>query len=122
MMGYGTHQPVMPRHDVEAFAQGCLPVLGGHPFFQIVDEGEMGIVQGPCLLHHPDAPVEVGGEAVLQVVGFYKGSFGKEGLMADQHALLEASPGKHFRGGEAAHADEVTFLVHQFRFAVQHVG
>ena len=67
MMGYGTHQSVMPRHDAEAFAQGCLPVLGGHSLFQIVDEGEMGIVQGPCLLHHPDAPVEVGGEAVLQL-------------------------------------------------------
>ena len=80
MMGYGTHQSVMPRHDAEAFAQGCLPVLGGHSLFQIVDEGEMGIVQGPYPLHHPDAPVEVGGEAVLQVVGFYKGSFGKEGL------------------------------------------
>ena len=44
MMGYGTHQSVMPRHDAEAFAQGCLPVLGGHSLFQIVDEGEMGIV------------------------------------------------------------------------------
>ena len=122
MMGYGTHQSVMPRHVAEAFAQGCLPVLGGHSLFQIVDEGEMGIVQGPCLLQHPDAPVDVGGVAVLQVVGFYKGSIGKEGLLADQHAQLAASPGKPFRGGEAAHADEVTFLVHQFRFAVQHVG
>ena len=82
----------------------------------------MGIVQGSCLFHHPDAPIEVSGEAVLQVVGFHKGSFGKEGLMADQHALLEASPGKRFRGGEAAHADEVPFLIHQRCFAIQHVG
>ena len=51
MMGYGTHQSVMPRHDAEAFAQGCLPVLGGHSLFQIVDEGEMGIVQGLSLIH-----------------------------------------------------------------------
>ncbi len=78
------------------FFEGCFLVLGGHSLFQIVDDGEVGIVQSTCFLHHPDAPVEVGGEAVLQVVGFYKGSFGKEGLMADQHALLEALPGKHF--------------------------
>lgn len=44
MMGYGTRQSVMSRHDAEAFAQGCLPVLGGHSLFQIVDEGEMGVV------------------------------------------------------------------------------
>ena len=44
MMGYGTRQSVMSRHDAEAFAQGCLPVLGGHSLFQKVDEGEIGIV------------------------------------------------------------------------------
>ncbi len=53
-------------------------VLGSHALFQIVDEGEMGIVQRACLFHHPDAPVEVGGEAVLQVIGFYKGRLAKK--------------------------------------------
>lgn len=103
MMGYGTHQSVMPRHDAEAFAQGCLPVLGGHSLFQIVDEGEMGIVQGPCLFHHPDAPVEVGGEAVLHIVWYRQAPFGEECLMANEHTLPETLPCQHFGGGEAAH-------------------
>ena len=37
------------------------------------------------------------------------------GRLADQHALLEASPGKHFRGGEAAHADEAVSYTHLSR-------
>lgn len=42
--------------------------------------------------------------------------------MAYQHALPEAAPSQHLRGGQAAHAHEASFLVHQLRFAIQHVG
>ncbi len=65
MMCCGAYQSVMLRHNAESFPKRCLPVLGSHPFFQIVDDGQVGIVQGTCLFHHPDAPVEISGEPVL---------------------------------------------------------
>ena len=36
---------VMLAHDSEAFLQGGFVVLGGHALVQIVDDGQVGVVQ-----------------------------------------------------------------------------
>ncbi len=122
MMGQRAGQAVVMDHDAEAFAQGSAAVAGGHALVQVVDEGEVGVVQGVRLLHDAYAPVEVGREAVAQVVGAGQRAAGEEGLVAHEHALPEAAPGQHLGGGESAHAHEVAFAVDEGGLAVHHVG
>ena len=71
MMYRGTAPSIMLCHNAESLFEGCFPVPGGHALVQIVYYREAGIVQRVCLFHDADAPVKVGGEAVLQVIRFY---------------------------------------------------
>ena len=64
----GTYPTIMLRHDSETFFQRSFVVSGSHPLVQIVYECEVGIVQMLGLLHDADAPIEIGGESILQVV------------------------------------------------------
>ena len=122
MADNGIEPAVVLYHDVEAFPQRGLVVAGGHALVQVVDEGQMGVVDRMGLLQDADAPVEIGRKTVVQVVGLDQGTSGKEGLVTHQHALLETLPGQHFGSRQAAHAQEVPFAVHDGRFSVQHVG
>lgn len=103
MVRHGTYQSIVLRHDAEAFPQGSLLVLRRHTFFQIIDKREMRVMQRPRFFHDADAPVEVGGEAVLHILWYRQAPFGEECLMANEHTLLETLPCQHFGGGEAAH-------------------
>ena len=68
---YGLFFQYRPQYEPETFFKRGFPVLGSHAFVQIVYYREAGIVQRVCLFHDADAPVKVGGEAVLQVIRFY---------------------------------------------------
>ena len=122
MVRHGAEPSVVLHHDAETLPERGVAVACGHAFRQVVDERQAGVVQRLGLLHDADAPVEVGGVAVAQVVGHHAVAPGEEGLVADQHALAEALPRQHVGGGKAAHAQEVAFAVHQFRLAIEHVG
>ena len=71
MIGCRAYQTVILRHNAETFFTRGFPVLGSHDRVQLVYYREAGIVQRVCLFHDADAPVKVGGEAVLQVIRFY---------------------------------------------------
>lgn len=102
---------IVPAHDVEAFEQGSLMIVCGESFFQVVDEGQVGVVKHIGLFHDPYAPVEVGREAVMQVIERGDGAAGEEGLMAYEHSLLEAFPVQMFGRAQPAHTDEMSFVV-----------
>ena len=48
-------------------------VLGSHTFVQIIDESKPSVVQALGFFHDTDAPIEVGGEAVFQVIQMLHG-------------------------------------------------
>ncbi len=122
MKGDGLHRAVMAAHDAETLAQGGTVVARGHPFVQVVDEREAGVVEHRALLHHADAPVEVGGETVAEVVGDGMVAAGEERLVADEHPLAEAAPRKVFGRFEAAHPQEMPFAVDDGGASVDDVG
>lgn len=122
MMCCGTYQSVVLGHDTESFFERCFLILGSHPFVQIVDNCQVGIVQVACFLHDAYAPVEVGGETVLQVVWLNQSAAGKECLMADQHSLFETPPGQYLWGRQSAHAQEMSVFVYDDSLSVEYVG
>lgn len=111
-MENGTGCSIVVRHNTEAFAKRCFVVPGGHPFVQIVDKYQVGIMQGPCFLHYTDTPVEIGGKAVLQVIRFYHCMPCKKSMMTYEHSLFETLPCQFFRSGKAAHVQEVAVLIY----------
>ena len=92
MMYRGTDPSIMLCHNAESLFEGCFPVPGGHALVQIVNDCQVSVVKGMRFLHDADAPVEVSGEAVLQIIRLYQRVAGEECLMADQHPLFKASP------------------------------
>ena len=68
MMYRGTDPSIMLCHNAESLFEGCFPVPGGHALVQIVNDCQVSVVKGMRFLHDADAPVEVSGEAVLQVI------------------------------------------------------
>ena len=74
-----------------------------------------------AFFHDADAPIKVGREAVLHIVGYGQTSFSEESLMTNEHPLLETLPRQHFGCGEAAHTEEVPFFINQSRFTINYV-
>ena len=122
MKGDGLHRAVVAAHDAETLAKGGTVIARGHPFVQVVDEREAGVVEHRTLLHHADAPVEVGGETVAEVVGDGMVAAGEERLVADEHPLAEAAPRKVFGRFEAAHPQEMAFAVDDGGASVDDIG
>ena len=81
----------------------------------------MRVVQRPCFFHDADAPIKVGREAVLHIVGYGQTSFSEESLMTNKHPLLETLPCQHFGCGEAAHTEEMPLFINQSRFTINYV-
>ena len=113
----------MFRHDAETFFQRGFMVAGSHPFVQIINESKPGVVQALGFFHNTDAPVKVGRETVLQVVGMLYSQFptGKEGLMTDQHALLETLPIQFFGSRKSAHVKEMAFFIDDGCLSINHI-
>ena len=72
-----------------------------------------------AFLHAADAPVEVGRDAVGQVVGKGNGPIDVEGLMTDEHTVLEAAPCEVFGRGEATVAEEGALVIDDVGVAVE---
>ena len=78
-------------------------VTGGHSFIQVINKSKMGIMEYIRFLHDTDTPVKICREPILQVVWLYQITAGEKGLMANQHSLLEAFPGKRCGCRQVAH-------------------
>ena len=122
MEGQGARPAIVAGHDAETLFERSLVVARRHTFSEIVDEGKVGVVENLRLFHNLNAPVEVGREAIAQVIRHHEVASGKEGLVADEHPLAETFPCQYFGGREAAHAQEVAFMIYQLRFAIEHIG
>src|SRR3712207_3956439 len=94
---------VMFHHDAETFFQRSAAVAGSHSFVEVIDYGDVRMVQQSGFLHDADAPVYIGREAILQVVRFRQRAFREKGLMANHHSLLETSPCKPLRSRQTTH-------------------
>ena len=55
----GREVAVMLCHDAVPLFQGGLPVGGGEPLVQVVDEQQVAVANGIRLLHQANRPVEV---------------------------------------------------------------
>ena len=87
-------------------------MAGGHPFIQVINENQVGVMNHIRLFHHADAPVEVGGKLVLEVVRLRQTAFHEESLVAHQHALLEAFPTELFWSLVAAHVKKAAIGIY----------
>ena len=117
-----THPSIVLLHDPVALFQGGFVVLCSHAFFQVIDYGEVGMVQVPGILHYPDAPIEISREAVAEIIGFGQGAAGKEGLVADKHSVAETFPVEGLGSAKPAHAYELPVGADNRRFSVNYVG
>ena len=85
-------------------------VLRGEPAFEVVHDNHADILDALAgILHHADAPIDVGTIAIAEVVEVALGQVGTgiEGLMADQHAMSERTPRQSLtRGLQTAMAQE----------------
>ena len=122
VMRHGTQPAVVLYHDAEAFFQRVLLVACGKPFGQVVNKRQVRVVQHFGLLHDADAPIKVRRVAIAQVVGHHTVTAWKECLVAYQHPLAETLPRQYFGGGKAAHTQEMSFVVYQFRLAIEDIG
>ena len=102
VLGDGWQGAVVATHQAEALDERGTVVAGGHALLQIVGYGEGKMHEVVCLLHDADAPVEVGRETECGVVLGAEVAPGIEGLVADEHSLLETFPGQPFGRGETA--------------------
>ena len=89
---------------------------------QIVGYGEGKMHEVVRLLHDADAPVEVGRETECGVVLRTKVAPGIEGLVADEHSLLETFPGQPFGRGETAWSEVSPFIIDNVGMAVEDTG
>ena len=110
-------------HDAETFFEGCLVVGSGHAFAQVVGKRlvHIDVPHAPtfALLHAADAPVEVGGKAVGQIV--WKGDLAidVEGLVTDEHSVFEGTPSEVFGRSETTVAKEGAVVVHDVGVAIE---
>ena len=65
-------QSIVMPHDVETLDERCTMVLGGDSFIEVVGQGGLHVAVGEALpftlLHHSYTPVDIGREAISQVV------------------------------------------------------
>ena len=103
-------------------------ILYRHSALKIVAQHEVAVEQRAvlpvCLLHHTDAPVDVGTQPKAQIVwgGFGDGGQGIERLMADQHAVQERPPRELLGRGEATAVEKASLVVDDVGVAVEYTG
>ena len=126
MLCDGREQSVMLGHYPESFFEGCLVVGSGHAFAEVVGEWLFDVEVGHAVLlslpHTANAPVKVGGKAVLQIIGKGDSAIDVERLMTYEHAVFEGAPGEVLWGGEPTVAKEVPLVVHDVGVTVKDGG
>ena len=100
----------------------------GLTLLAIVGNNHVEVVEGNVFLgsglHDADAPVDIGGVTIAEVVRRSDGevSTGVKGLMTDEHAVTEGFPVEVLRGRETAMVEEVSFGVYDVRVAIKDGG
>ena len=128
MHAYGHEQPVVAAHHVEALDERSTMVLVGHASVEIVDHHLRQTQQCQMLafgtLHDAYAPVDIGREAVAQVVGFGLGEVGTciESLMAHEHAMTERTPREIVGRSQATGMQQLSLIVNYIGVAIEHGG
>ena len=103
-------------------------VEGGLAFLGVVGYDHVEVMKGDIFLggslHDADAPVDIGGVTIAEVVRRSDGevSTGVKGLMTDEHAVTEGFPVEVLRGRETAMVEEVSFGVYDVRVAIKDGG
>lgn len=126
--GQGCEPAIVSGHDAEALHERAAVILHRHATVKIVGHDDIGIdhrkAEGMPLLHHADAPVIVGGEAIAEIVEILTGNVGagKECLMAHQHAVLERLPRELTRRTQMALAQEAALIVHNVGVTIDDRG
>ena len=113
------------RHDTKAFDKRSSVITCSHAFVKVVGQYKMSI-DNPyattlCTTYDTNAPIEVCGEAVAEVVLFLLGEVGAdiERLVADAHPVAECVGRELLRRREAAAAKEVPLIVNQICVAIE---
>ena len=102
MLQDGRHESVVVAHDVEALDEGGTMVGCRRPFVEVERYG-LGVERcGLGFLEYTDAPVDVGREAVAEIVVGRDASLSDEGLMTDEHPRAEATPVELVRRAQAS--------------------
>ena len=97
----------------------------GLAFLGVIGYDHVEVVKGNVFLgggfHNADAPVDVGGITIAEVVRRGDGEVGTgvKGLMTDEHAVTKGFPGEVLRGRETAVAQEAAFGIDDIRVAVE---
>ena len=125
---YGEEESVVAAHHIEALDERGSMVLVGHASVEIVDHHLRQTQQCQMLafgsLHDAYAPVDIGREAVAQVVRFGLGEVGTciESLMAHEHAMTERTPREVFGRNEATGMQQPALIVNYIGVAIEHGG
>ena len=92
-------------------------VLGGVATFLKVGQHGISVdkrqAQAVCFFHDTDAPVDICRVAILQVIGKLACNIqtGIEGLMTDEHSLLEGTPGQFLWGTMGAQVQKASISI-----------
>lgn len=81
----GLEPTVVVGHHAEALFERSTMIAGGSAFGKIICKDHLTIVGPGCLCQYIEAPIEVAGEAVGEVVVRDQSSAGIKGLVADNH-------------------------------------
>ena len=116
----------MASHDAETLEERSAVVLVGHAAIEVVGNHFRQAQELQMLalgtLHDAYAPVDVGREAVAQVVRLGTGYVcaGVERLVAHQHAVTERAPVEFVGRSKSARMQHNTLFVDDVRVAVEH--
>ena len=128
MLHEGGQQSVMVLHDAETLAERGFVMASGHTLAQIVCHDGMRIDQRKALAlsltHDAYAPIEVGREAITEVVMEEACQVGtsEKGLMAYEHTIAERAPIEVLGWGETTGAQEASIAIYEMGVAIDHGG
>ncbi len=98
----------------------------GLAFLGVVGYDHVEVVKGDVFpsggFHNADAPVDISGITIAEVVRRGDGEVGTgvKGLMTDEHAVTKGFPGEVLWGRETTMMKKVAFRVDDVRIAIKH--
>ena len=116
-MVYHHPETLLERSTMVARGLSLLQIKGHHSIQ--IEQGEMTLM---CFLHHPDAPIDIGGEPVLKVIGERTGKVSAriECLMAHEHTTHKGAPSEVAWSREVAVSHKASLVVHHICLTIEH--
>ena len=115
-------QAIVLGHNGVAFFERCLVIGCCHAFVEIVGYGlwEVDAAHASALnlFHAAYAPVKISRESVGEIVVWGYGTADVEGLMADEHAVLEGMPCHVVGWVKTAWTDVLSLIINYVGIAV----